>query len=218
MYNISKEDRMPLLDHPAILLVFAHRGEAQAFLKGRNFRAVDFAFSGVFQSEKEMLLLCGEGLPAAQQRVAAFLNAFGKNLSRVVNLGIAGSLSDSLKPGEIYPIRTVYREPEGGPAFPSFRSAEPEAQTDCVSAAKRVLTRGYAQRLAPFAPIVDRELWAIASLCADYNLPFLAYKLISDRAGVDTSTVDFKACARQFSEQLYKFYLLHRRNAPEPYR
>lgn len=207
---------MPILDHPGILLVFAHRGEAQAFLKGRNFRAVDFAFSGVFQSEKEMLLLCGEGLQVAEKRASVFLNSFGKNISLVLNLGIGGSLSDSLKPGEIYSIRAVFREPGEGQAFPTFRSAEPAAQTDCVSAAKRVLTRDYAQRLAPFAPIVDRELWAIASLCADYHLPFLAYKLISDRAGVDSSAVDFKRSARQFSERLFDFYVVQHPRTPEP--
>lgn len=199
------------------LLVFAHRGEAQAFLKGRNFREVDFAFNGVFQSEKELLLLCGEGLDAAEERLSTLLGAFGKDISLVLNFGIAGSLSDSLTPGEIYPIRAAYREPEAAQALPDFRSADPNALIDCISAQRRVLTLAYAKRLAPFAPIVDRELWAIASLCADYNLPFLAYKLISDRAGVDTSALDFKRRARQFSEQLFDFYTSHLLNIePQP--
>lgn len=200
------------------LLIFAHRGEAQEFLQRLPFQAADTEFKGFYETEERSLLLCGEGLPAAHARVSAVLNAFGETLSLVLNLGIAGSLSDALPAGEIYPIRTVYREPDAGQAFPSFRSAEPGAQIDCISAAKRVLSPGYARRLAPFAPIVDRELWAIASLCADYNLPFFAYKLISDRAGVDTSTVDFNTRARQFSEQLYEFYGMHRRHATESQR
>lgn len=199
------------------LLVFAHRGEAQAFLKGRNFREVDFAFNGVFQSEKELLLLCGEGLDAAEERLSTLLGAFGKDISLVLNLGIAGSLSDSLTPGEIYPIRAAYREPEAVQALPAFRSADPNARIDCISARRRVLTPAYAQRLAPFAPIVDRELWAIASLCAQQGIPFRSCKLISDRAGVDTSALDFKRCARPFSEQLFDFYTLHLRTIePQP--
>jgi len=199
------------------LLIFAHRGEAQEFLQQLPFQAADTAFKRFYETEQQALLLTGEGLRAAEERLSAFLNAFGKHISTVINLGIAGSLSDALPAGEIYPIRTAYREPEAGPAFPSFHSAAPAAQRDCISARKRVLTPAYAQRLASFAPIVDRELWAIASLCADYSLPFLAYKLISDRAGVDTSTVDYKARARQFSEQLFDFYTTHLRTIePQP--
>lgn len=199
------------------LLIFAHRGEAQEFLQRLPFQAADTEFKGFYETEERSLLLCGEGLPAAHARVSAVLNAFGETLSLVLNLGIAGSLSDSLTAGEIYPIRAVYREPEGGQALPSFRSADPNALIDCISAQRRVLTLAYAKRLAPFAPIVDRELWAIASLCADYNLPFFAYKLISDRAGVDTSALDFKRRARQFSEQLFDFYTTHLRTIePQP--
>lgn len=208
---------MPVLNHRGILLIFAHRGEAQEFLQRLPFQAADTEFKGFYETEERSLLLCGEGLPAAHARVSAVLNAFGETLSLVLNLGIAGSLSDSLTAGEIYPIRAVYREPEEGQAFPAFRSADPNARIDCISARRRVLTRDYAQRLAPFAPIVDRELWAIASLCAQQGIPFRSCKLISDRAGMDTPALDFKRRARQFSEQLFDFYTLHLRTVePQP--
>ncbi len=199
------------------LLIFAHRGEAQEFLQRLPFQAADTEFKGFYETEERLLLLCGEGLQAVEERLSALLGAFGKNISLVLNLGIAGSLSDSLTAGEIYPIRAVYREPEGGQAFPAFRSADPNAKIDCISAVKRVLIRDYVRRLAPFAAIVDRELWAIASLCARQGIPFRSCKLISDRAGVDTSTVDYKARARQFSEQLFDFYTTHLRTIePQP--
>ena len=136
---------------------------------------------------------------------------FHQNASQVINLGIAGSLDKNIQLGEIYSIRKVFREGVAPNSFPVFRSFDDTAQADCITAEKRVVEKSYATSLAPFAPIADRELWAIASVCSRFNLPFRAYKLISDRAGEDTDTSGIKRRALEFSSRLYEYYCAYER-------
>lgn len=188
------------------LLVFAHRGEAEAFLKQGGFKSLPFSFKGLYEFEREMLLLTGEGIHSVIEKLPAVCAAFRQNISEIINLGIAGSLSDEIELGEIYAIRKILREGAAPNSFPVFRSADDTAQTDCITAEQRVLEKSYAARLAPFAPVVDRELWGIASVCSRFNLPFRSYKLISDRAGEDAKTPDIKRRAAEYSARLYEYY------------
>jgi len=50
------------------LLVFAHRGEAQAFFNHWNFSLVDFFFTGLFKSHRYYLLITGEGPKDASEK------------------------------------------------------------------------------------------------------------------------------------------------------
>lgn len=188
------------------LLAFAHRGEAEAFLKQGRFKALPFSFKGLYESEREMLLLTGEGIHSVIEKLGAVCAAFHQNISEIINLGIAGSLNNEVELGKIYAIRMILREGVSPNSFPVFRSADVTAQTDCITAEKRVLEKSYAARLASFAPVVDRELWAIASLCSRFGLPFRSYKLISDRAGEDAETLNIKRRATEYSARLYEHY------------
>lgn len=188
------------------LLTFAHRGEAETFLKQGRFQPLPFLFKGFYESERELLLLTGEGIQSAIERLTAVCAAFRQNIIEVINLGIAGSLDDGIEVGEIYAIRKVFREGVESNPFPAFSSSDDTANTNCITAEKRVLESDYAARLAPFAPVVDRELWAVASVCSRFSLPFRSYKLISDRAGENVVTLDIKRRAAEFSARLYEYY------------
>lgn len=156
------------------LLIFAHRGEAQAFLS--QARALSFFFDGLFEHESgALILICGEGLIAARERSAAVLAA-QTQIESVINLGIAGGLRAGLAIGEVHSIRTVYGEGE----FKSYTSNDPSARVDVISAKERVLDTQKAETLDNFAPVVERELWAIAGVCALFRKSWYAYKLISD--------------------------------------
>jgi hypothetical protein len=54
--------------------------------------------------------------------------------------------------------------------------------------------------------MVDRELWACGSVCGFFKLPLKSYKLISDRAGSDSSIHKVKNRADEFSKHLFDFY------------
>lgn len=188
------------------LLTFAHRGEAQAFLRQRNFRPRTFYFEGLYENDSELLLLTGEGLQSTAERLAAVCGAFREEVGSVVNLGIAGSLAPHCLPGAVYSVRTAYGFRGGKVQFKTYSGSDPGAQIDCISADQRILQAADAGQLAHFAPLVDRELWAGAAVCALFNLPFRAYKLVSDRAGEGEFCANIREQAGQFSEQLLDFY------------
>lgn len=186
------------------LLLFAHRGEAQAFLKQHPFQRRDFYFENLYESKDALLLITGEGPQPAAEKTAAVCGVFRKELGRVINLGVAGSLDACCKEGDIYSIRTVYRQSSGNIVFKSFTTADAGAQIDCITADARVLSREDAARLAPFAHLVDRELWSIASVCRLLDLPLYAYKLVSDTPGETDACTGTVARAEEFSQQLWR--------------
>lgn len=194
------------------LLTFAHRGEAQAFLRQDRFQPLPFSVKGLYESESELLLLTGEGIQSVVERLTTVCAVFQQKVSEIINLGIAGALNDEIKLGEIYAIRKVLREGIVSDSFPVFRSSDDTARVDCITAEKRVMEKSGAARLASFAPVVDRELWAIASLCSRFSLPFRSYKLISDHAGEDTDTADIKRRASEFSSKLFEYYYVYERS------
>lgn len=187
------------------LFTFAHRGEAQIFLKREGYKPIPFYFDGLYDNGTNFLLITGEGLQKTTEKVAAVCAFYKSRIPQIINFGIAGSLSLELQLGEIYSVRTVYREDE----FHSFTSSEglsSFSRFDCISALNRVVTDEKAEQLGYFAQIVDRELWAIGSCAALFKIPFRSYKLIADRAGSQTDCLDLKKRALSFSEKIYDYF------------
>jgi nucleoside phosphorylase len=189
-----------------LLLTIAHHGEAQEFIKRKYKQTVDFHFNGLYRSEDGMLLVSGEGLQMTSLRLTAVYTYFSHQIDYVINMGIAGSLSSELQLNQIYGIRTVHHEMKGNDGFPSFNCKETLSKMDCVSAHQSVLTDQHARDLSPLADIVDRELWAVGSVCQLFSLPFKSYKLISDKAGGQTNGKEIISKAPKFSKHLFDFY------------
>jgi len=189
------------------LLVFAHRGEAQVFLNRGRFRKFEAGIKRLYENDRSFLLITGEGVQAATEKLSDICDAVPGQISRVINFGIAGGLSAPCQKGHIFSIRKVYREETNGHKYPALCSADKNAVVDCITAAERVLAPEYGQRLSTTAPIVDRELWGYAAVCQAYGLPFLAYKLVSDCAGEQIALADMRSRAPEISRQLFDLYL-----------
>lgn len=187
------------------LLTFAHRGEAKAFLKEFTFKPISFAFEGVYKSEKYILLITGEGIQATSEKLSAILGAFSE-IEKVFNFGVCGTLEDNFREGEIHPIRTCYQEKNSGMEFKSF-STDILDGIDCVSAHQRVLNKDYAKYLSYFAPLVDREVWAIGSVSTLFKKPFNSYKYISDSADGEEICQVVSEKAQGISEALLAHFL-----------
>lgn len=197
--------RLKMLDKKTAY-IFAHRAEAQCFLKNWNAKPLQIGTLDLYESKYAFVLICGEGLQSASESTAIFLSLFDSKLSHLINLGIAGSLRKDLEPRQIYSVRSSYAESIHFKAlFKSFSSADKEARLDCISSADRILSDNYADRLKPFAELVDRELWGIASSCQRFRIPFFSYKLVSDFAGNLTNCFDLSHRAEEFSQILYDF-------------
>ncbi len=201
---------------PKTLLTFAHRGEAQEFIKKGKFKAAPFYFDGLYQAERELLLLTGEGLQSTTEKTSAVCAAYRDEISMLINFGISASLDPQITIDTIYSIRTVYAEKGNQVAFKTFSSEDSDAAIDCLSANNRVLEPEYARHLSAFAPVVDRELWACASICELFKLPFRSYKLISDMGGDGAICPDIKDRALEFSERLYRHYCQLRLSSSKP--
>lgn len=188
------------------LLVFAHRGEAQAFIQKLSFNPVEFPFNGLFKNQTDYLLICGEGLHNAGEKTTAVLSALYPGVSAVINIGVAGSLTPKLDKGAHAWIRTAYAQKADRIEFKSYTSTGYDA-VDCISAAERVTTFAMKKSLSAFADLVDRELWAIASAAHLFKKEFLALKLVSDNLLDPVQCEVIKADAPKLSAQLLKLYL-----------
>ena len=184
------------------LLVFAHRAEARVFLKKMDFTPLPLPFEGAYERDKEFLIITGEGIQEATQKLSSICAVFYKKITSVINLGIAGTLDDSLCLEKIYTIRTCYGEDE----FKSYSSFLPDDSSlmDCISSKRRVHEKIHAYHLSCFADLVDREAWAVGSVCSLFKIPFFCFKLASDRANASCSSV--KENGDVFGRQLYEYY------------
>lgn len=186
------------------LLVFAHRGEAQEFIKRLALTATDSTSSFYKNDAGDVsLLITGEGIYEVFSKLGPILGKYA--FSRVINLGVAGSLNNKFAPGTVINPRTVYCESEKL-QFHSF-SMESDSEIDIITSLERILSEEDAKRLSCFAPTVDRELWAIAKLCQETKTPLSSIKLISDMAGQATSCFDIKNRALEFSARLLEEFL-----------
>ena len=196
------------------LLVFAHRGEAQEFIKYFSFVPLN-GRDDLYQDKaaKRMLLISGEGIYEVFARLGRILGSY--NIAKVHNLGIAGSLDQNLQPGDAISVRTVYLH-QDAPHFQSFTLDDTNAQVDLITSAQRVLDGNYATELSHFAPAVDRELWAAAKVCKEAAIPLFSTKLVSDMAGDETNCFDLKQRAMEFSTALLEEYLKRADSLPTP--
>lgn len=188
------------------LLVFAHRGEAQAFFNQWEFAPVEFYFSGLFKTKNYYLLITGEGLKDASEKTVAVIANFKEELDEVINIGIAGSLSPKLKIGDTAWVRSSYAQNAERCEFKSFTTTQ-HSSLDCISAYSRVTTLEEKKMLSSFADMVDRELWSIMSAAHLFSLPAFALKLISDEAESDDFCKLVKEEAPALSKKMLQAFL-----------
>ncbi len=189
------------------LLVFAHRGEAQTFLKEMDFKShPDFNDLYLCADKSYGLILTGEG---PQNVLMALTYAMGilKNqaiqIGQIINLGICASFNADLKQGEIFEIRTIYGQEE----FKSFQCQQSSSKLDLITANERVLDRELAKSLSHFAPLADREAWAIGLAAKKFQTPLRVFKLISDHV-TDAPICEYiKEHAQDYSQELYRYFI-----------
>lgn len=158
------------------LITMAHLGEAQSVIDQFKLQKVG---PSLFEGEDLLCLITGEGPFEAATATAGILGQ--KKITKVINIGIAGAIDPELTIGEIHPVRTVYLVIEGRPQFKSFPSLK--KGLDCLTSFERILHQDKAQILQGLGQLVDREAWGVAMAAKAANVPFEAYKLISDHAG-----------------------------------
>lgn len=187
-----------------ILIVMAHRGEAQTFIKHFDFKASQ-QLKNTYITESLALCITGEGIYETINALSKVCQELKPN--KIINIGIAGGLDKRLELEKIYSIRTAYGYNEISPKFKSFTTEDHHSQIDCISLDSRVLDDKQVPTLSHFAKIVDRELWGVGFVARSFSIPYLSYKLISDYAGAQTNCFDLKEKALYFSQMMLEFYI-----------
>lgn len=189
------------------LLVFAHRGEAQTFLKELNVIFQEESL-GFYQSKDRSIgiLVCGEGAFEVMSKLPYIISKYG--VSSIINFGVAGALDSKLEIGGIYQVRTAYSYLETKPQFKSYTlQAEVSKAIDCISSIERVTDTNRAKTLSHFAGLVDREIWSIAAVASTLKVPLTSYKIVSDFADSSTDCLSIKDKALEFSNALFDIYV-----------
>lgn len=189
----------------ARLLIFAHRGEAQAFFNEWDLLPVNFYFTGLFKNKDHFVLITGEGPKEASEKSVAVLSSFKDEISEIINIGIAGSLNPKLKVGDHVWVRSSYAQNAERCEFKSFTTKNHD-NIDCITAYSRVTTLEEKKVLSSFADIVDRELWSIASAGHLFKVDVLALKLISDESDSTDICQLVKDEAPALSKKLFNEY------------
>ena len=98
-----------------------------------------------------------------------------QKITEIINFGVAGILEKSslFSIGDIIEVRTSYLSLGKKMEFKSFSSSLKPSHFDLydiVTSSKRALKKVDCENLLPFAPLVDREAWAIGSVANKLHL------------------------------------------------
>ena len=192
-----------------ILLLFAHKGEAQIFIKQAKAKQISSTPVEIYESDQFILALTKEGIYESLS-ATTYLLEYLPQIEIVYNIGIAGALPYSnLKVGDIVQIRTSYAY-EDQPLFKSF-STFSNSVIDCISVSKRISDFETSKKIGLFASAVDRELWGIGFACQKKKILFYSYKLISDSFKKEDLSNDkcfeLKQNAKKYSQKLYEYFI-----------
>ncbi len=179
-----------------ILLTFAYIGEAQSFIKNFALTKVE---ASLYKNEFFYLLITGEGLEYTTKRLRLFLDARKSEITKVFNLGIAGSLDNKLPLHSVHRVKTVHS------TLASEVFTTDGETVSCISADRRITLGAESKDLAKIAQLVDREAWANAYVCQQFKLKFNCIKLVSDYCDLSgpTEQKELIKNANTMSEKLF---------------
>ncbi len=183
----------PAKNRSPICLVLATKAEAEKAMQMLQARATDnnenlFAGWHPESAEKIFILLTDMGPEAAYRATSNFLNK--QRVSKIINLGVAGSLQDHLQVGDLCTVSSVHmenaldKEGNGWNKITSLPLPNLPKQR-LVSVSTPVFDDERKTGLAASADLVDMEGAAIARACCQYKIPCYMLKGITDFAGVD---------------------------------
>jgi len=161
-----------------MLLVFAHRGEAQLFFENHKLKEHP-AFSKLYYNSEFHLLLCGEGKENSLLNTTRAIAILNNKINLVINYGIAGALEPTVPLNKIITSRTIYTEKESEMKFHSFQD-DKKSKYDLITTNKRILNDSNIETFKNFGHIVDREAWAIFMSSKSFKKEVKSFKLISD--------------------------------------
>lgn len=174
------------------LITVAHLGEAQGVIEKFRLKTIEH---DVFGNDEMILIITGEGPFEAAVKTSLIVSKY--DFKKIINVGIAGTLTEEFKVGDCVDVRTIYLVQDLKPQFKTFK-AENQG-VDCVTSFERILNPEKTSSLVALGKIVDREAWGVAFAAKAAGIPFSSFKVISDLAGTIESCEVVKENAWKFS-------------------
>jgi len=164
--------------------------ESRTAVEGRFRIAGARAVRGHLVEAPVVLLETGEGRDNAARSTRELLGRFA--IRRLIVVGLAGGLSPALVPGTVLVAGSVWNESSPAPPpdpllVEQVLHAGPVQQATLISSARMLCTREHKQgrwdRLRHSGPVlVDLETATIAAVAAEFAIPYVALRAVSDPA------------------------------------
>lgn len=181
-----------------MLMVFATELEAQPFIDHHRLRRIEaHQPCPVYEGGGLLLIISGMGFLKGAVALSQILQTLEKSenpITRVINYGIAGSVTGRFSLGEVVPVdRVVKYNPVEftktrfnkffASAFPEIRLTEEAADAVVLATSDHpILTEDDAGRAARHAHLVDMEGYGYAFVAGTYGIPIQLIKGVSDFA------------------------------------
>jgi len=221
------------------LIIFAHRGEAQVFLENspyiewikQNESLSPIPKIGLFvpkdnkeveknnveknNNDKPYILITGEGLQNAGDQTLLALSLINKEISRIINLGVAGAVNAKFHLHQIVEVKTAHSQTcknflEAGIEFKTYSSEKYKGlelpYVDLMSIHARALTPSDKELFSQYVDILDREAFALFRAAQYFNFPFHAFKIISDSLDEKDFCNKVLEDSHQLANSLFLFY------------
>ena len=132
--------------------------------------------------EKQDILITGVGTINTVYELTKKIDS--NNYDFIINAGIAGSYSDSIKIGEVLEVGTVYDDFYGGPVsnHPPMTISDSNIKlfsTDTFYEQGEPYSNHY-NRMVNECDIIEMEGYSIAKVCSSENISLSLYKWVSD--------------------------------------
>ena len=129
-----------------------------------------------------VLCICGMGPEKARSATISLLQTHA--VSRIINPGVAGALSDQVSVGDIYRVSSVFLWPNAcAPLTGPHDTLIDLPARRLVTVNEPVFDPARRNELARLADLVDMEGAAIAQVCATQQVPLYMIKGVTDQAG-----------------------------------
>ncbi len=207
----------PVENRSLTALVFATQIEAESaieYLQAKPVNNNSNLLTGMHPEshQKIALLITGMGPKSAYRAITSLLSTHP--ISKVINLGVAGSLQSNLQINDLCTINSAHMEETSDKIFQDFSQIKLTPffhlpQHRLVSVHTPLFENKRRAKLATDADLVDMEGAAIAWGCQQHDIPCQMLKGITDFAGIDDkkilhknlSKVSHKLTAKLFQQE-----------------
>jgi len=188
-------------------ILMATRTEAKPFIEGLGLELIEKKPVPIYGNGSAVLALCGIGKSSAAIAATDLANRYP--LSRIINLGAAGSTGTKFAVGEILHIGAVYELDRltldgDGPVEHRPDTLEGFSLATLATRDRPVLEKEDRTAAGIYADLVDMEGAAVVQACRALDLEVNLFKIVTDTAGCSVKEIIGNIVATR--DSLFEFF------------